>query len=108
MVNAKIRSVRSSTAFLQGYEDEGALWRCKFESDTFISDMDELWEQIEPLYSELHTYVSRKLKERYGDKLDIEDGLIPAHVFGKVVLLAAYLIYLYFHTTVKSKGNTEF
>lgn len=45
--------------------------------------MDKLWQQLEPLYTELHTYVARKLKERYGDKIDLDDGLIPAHVFGK-------------------------
>lgn len=50
--------------------------------------MDELWEQLEPLYSELHTYVSRKLKERYGDKIDLDDGLIPAHVFGNKTIIS--------------------
>lgn len=43
-----------------------------------------MWQKVEPLYTELHKYVGRKLKEIYGDKLDISDGLIPAHVFGNM------------------------
>lgn len=43
-----------------------------------------MWTDVEPLYDELHKYVSRKLKGIYGEKLDIADGLIPAHVFGNM------------------------
>lgn len=53
-----------------------------YETDTFSNDVDELWEKVKPLYEELHKYVSKKLKEFYGDELDISDGLIPAHVLG--------------------------
>lgn len=59
------------------------MWKDSFESPTFVEDMDKLWTQVEPLYKELHTFVGRKLKQRYGDKLDIADGLIPAHVLSK-------------------------
>lgn len=74
---------RNNINIFAGFADKGAMWRSSFESDTFISDLDALWEEIEPLYAELHTYVAGKLKQRYGDKIDLEDGLIPAHVFGK-------------------------
>lgn len=46
--------------------------------------MDKLWEQVKPLYIHLHKFVGRKLKERFGEKLDISDGYIPAHVFGNM------------------------
>ena len=39
---------------------------------------------MEPLYAELHKYVGRKLKERFGSKLEISDGLIPANVLGNM------------------------
>ena len=61
------------------------MWRDKFESPTFIDDMDALWEQVKPLYEELHTYAGNKLKELYGDQLDMSDGLIPAHIFGNLI-----------------------
>lgn len=46
--------------------------------------MDNLWLQVEPLYNELHKYVASKLKKRYGEKLDLTDGMIPAHIFGNM------------------------
>lgn len=58
------------------------MWRSDYESATFIQDMDSLWVQVKPLYDELHKYVAKKLKQKYGDKLNITDGLIPAHVLG--------------------------
>lgn len=60
------------------------MWRFSYEDPDFIQNMDDLWSQVEPLYTELHKYISNKLKERYGDKLDISDGLIPAHVLGNM------------------------
>lgn len=51
--------------------------------DTIAYTLD-LWYEVEPLYLELHKYVSRKLKQHYGDKLDISDGMLPAHVLGNM------------------------
>lgn len=58
------------------------MWIDAYESPTFVEDMDRLWEQVKPLYTELHTYVKNKLRTRYGSELDLSNGLIPAHVFG--------------------------
>jgi peptidyl-dipeptidase A len=58
------------------------MWRESYESPTFVQDVEDLWSQVEPLYVQLHKYVSNKLKEVHGDKLDISDGLLPAHVLG--------------------------
>lgn len=58
------------------------MWRNRFESPNFIDDLDRLWEEVEPLYNELHTYVRRKLRSKYGSALDLSYGLIPAHVLG--------------------------
>lgn len=55
-----------------------------FESPDFIKLIDDLWYQVEPLYKELHTFVAHKLKGRYGDALDISDGLLPAHILGNM------------------------
>jgi hypothetical protein len=74
-------SFRMSTVCVAGFSDNGEMWRHEFETETFVEDMQELWKQVEPLYLELHTYVKRKLKELYKDKLD-DDDLIPAHILG--------------------------
>nr|CAD7256691.1 unnamed protein product [Timema shepardi] len=67
-----------------GFSDNGEMWRSSFESETFIADMDALWEQVRPLYDELHKYVRAKLRGIYGDKMDDSDGLLPAHILGNM------------------------
>ncbi|KAK5650646.1 hypothetical protein RI129_001675 [Pyrocoelia pectoralis] len=74
----------NEAAAANGFDNMGKMWQYGYESETFEKDLDELWEQVKPLYDELHKYVATKLKEVYGDKLDMEDGLIPAHVFGNM------------------------
>jgi peptidyl-dipeptidase A len=63
------------------------MWRYEFETETFVEDMMALWEQVEPLYLELHKYVKRALRKVYGDQLG-DDNLIPAHVLGSSVITA--------------------
>lgn len=60
------------------------MWLQAYEDDDFVSKVDNAWDEIVPLYNELHTYVRRKLKELYGDKMDDSDGLIPAHILGNM------------------------
>jgi hypothetical protein len=64
-----------------GFSDNGEMWRYEFETESFVEDMMSLWNQVEPLYLELHRYVKRKLRTVYGEVLG-EDDLIPAHVLG--------------------------
>ncbi|KAJ8935484.1 hypothetical protein NQ314_012776 [Rhamnusium bicolor] len=61
--------------------DKGALWRDRYEDPNFAQNMDYLWMQVEPLYAELHKYLSIKLKLHHGGKIDVSDGLIPDHIF---------------------------
>lgn len=61
------------------------MWRDRFESNKFIEDVDRLWNQVEPLYNSLHKHAMIKLQEKYGKVLDMSDGLIPAHIFGKFI-----------------------
>lgn len=43
-----------------------------------------MWNDVKPLYDELHTYVRRKLKKIYGDKMDDSNDMIPAHLLGNM------------------------
>ncbi|KAI4458414.1 angiotensin-converting enzyme [Holotrichia oblita] len=74
----------NEAAVANGFTDKGEMWRNRFESSTFIEDLDRLWERVEPLYNELHTYVRRKLRAKYGSALDLSYDLIPAHVLGNM------------------------
>ncbi|RKO90205.1 hypothetical protein BDK51DRAFT_47182 [Blyttiomyces helicus] len=69
-----------------GFADTGAQWRAGYDMDgaAFISHMEDVWEQVLPLYEQLHCYVRGKLGEVYGEeRVDGKDGLIPAHLLGK-------------------------
>jgi peptidyl-dipeptidase A len=79
-----------STVCVAGFSDNGEMWRNEFETETFVEDMTMLWKQVEPLYLELHTYVKRKLRTLYGDKLG-DDDFIPAHILGSSILLSYYV-----------------
>ena len=41
----------------------GEMWIYPYESPDFKQDMEALWEQLMPLYRQIHAYVRRKLRE---------------------------------------------
>ncbi|XP_075033464.1 angiotensin-converting enzyme [Mixophyes fleayi] len=69
---------------LDGYKDTGAYWRSWYASSTFEEDLEGLYQQLEPLYLNLHAFVRRKLYERYGAKYINLKGPIPAHLLGNM------------------------
>lgn len=73
---------------LPGYSDTGAYWRSWYESPTFVEDLEQLYQQLEPLYLNLHAYVRRALYLRYGARYVNLRGPIPAHLLGKDLALA--------------------
>jgi len=68
------------------FADTGALWRSKYDMqpDEFAKEVDRLWEQVRPLYEQLHAYARWKLREKYGDSVVPEKGPVPAHLFGNI------------------------
>lgn len=74
---------------LLGFSDTGAYWRSAYDSPSFEVTLEHLYQQLEPLYLNLHAYVRRALHRRYGDKYINLRGPIPAHLLGKDLDLAA-------------------
>jgi peptidyl-dipeptidase A len=68
------------------FPDTGALWRSKYDMppDDFAKEVDRLWEQVRPLYEQLHAYARWKLREAYGPQVVPEKGPVPAHLFGNI------------------------
>jgi peptidyl-dipeptidase A len=68
-----------------GFADTGAMWRSKYDMppDAFTKELDRLWDQVRPLYLELHAYVRMKLRQKYGDVVPA-NGPIPAHLLGNI------------------------
>lgn len=70
-----------------GYADAGAMWRSGYDmpAEQVVSETDRLWDQVKPLYEQLHCYTRSKLVQEYGaDKGQVEGGLIPAHLTGNM------------------------
>jgi peptidyl-dipeptidase A len=69
-----------------GYGDLGEMWRSGFDmtSDEFQAETVRLWDQVKPLYEELHCAVRARLGEHYGEDKVPQDGPIPAHLLGNM------------------------
>ncbi|HTB98410.1 MAG TPA: M2 family metallopeptidase [Terracidiphilus sp.] len=69
-----------------GYHDTGELWRAGYDMTPaeFSSELEHAWQQLEPLYRELHTYVRHRLIAQYGKAADRPDGMIPAQLLGNM------------------------
>jgi peptidyl-dipeptidase A len=69
-----------------GFADTGVLWRAGYDMtpEQFSADLERVWAEVAPLYAELHTYVRRKLIQKYGAVAQRKDGMIPAHLLGNM------------------------
>ncbi|XP_048108405.1 angiotensin-converting enzyme 2-like isoform X1 [Alosa alosa] len=83
--------LKNEAAKLNGYADYGAYWRSNYETmdegiyhytrDDLMKDARVIYQEIMPLYKELHAYVRAKLQEAYPGHIHPEGGL-PAHLLG--------------------------
>ncbi|KAG6800634.1 angiotensin-converting enzyme isoform X1 [Apis mellifera caucasica] len=69
-------------ARLNNYSDNAAYWLKDYEADDFPEQIETLWQQLKPLYLQLHAYVRRELRKKYGENIVSKDGPIPAHLLG--------------------------
>ena len=69
-----------------GYPDLGAMWRSNYDMSPaeFEQDAARLWDEVKPLYDELHCHVRAKLGEYYGEDKVAQDQPIPAHLLGNM------------------------
>jgi peptidyl-dipeptidase A len=82
---ARFVELSNKGARVLGFKDTGAMWRGKYDmpADAFAKELDRLWQQLQPLYLSLHTYVRSKLRDKYGAVVP-ENGPIPAHLLGNL------------------------
>ncbi|CAG2068779.1 unnamed protein product, partial [Timema podura] len=78
-------ALSNEAAILNNFTDTTEYWLMDYESPDFQKQVLRLWEQIEPLYKELHAYVRRKLRETYGEEIVSRNGPIPAHLLESVM-----------------------
>lgn len=69
-----------------GFAEAGAMWRSAYDMtpDAFEKDTDRLWQQVRPLYEDLHCKVRTELARTYGKDKVPADQPIPAHLLGNM------------------------
>jgi len=69
-----------------GFKDTADLWRSGYDMtpEAFSAEVDRQWLLLKPLYESLHTYVRRRLIEKYGKDAMDENGLIPQQLTGNM------------------------
>jgi peptidyl-dipeptidase A len=69
-----------------GFKDVSSMWRSSYDmpEDAFEKDVDRLWDQVKPLYTQLHCYTRRGLNKIYGDTVVPKTGPIPTHLTGNL------------------------
>lgn len=60
------------------------MWRSRYEDEKLIEKVDKLWDEVKPLYDELHKYVFYQMKNLYGNKINKKSRNIPAHLLGNM------------------------
>jgi peptidyl-dipeptidase A len=69
-----------------GYADTGAMWRSQYDMSPqeFSAMYDRLWNEVKPLYDQLHCYTRTKLNQKYGDSVQPATGPIRADLLGNM------------------------
>ncbi|XP_058287739.1 angiotensin-converting enzyme isoform X2 [Hylobates moloch] len=74
----------NQAARLNGYVDAGDSWRSMYETPSLEQDLERLFQELQPLYLNLHAYVRRALHRHYGAQRINLEGPIPAHLLGNM------------------------
>ena len=69
-----------------GFTDLGEMWKSGYDMTPaeFEQETERLWNQVKPLYDQLHCYVRDKLADHYGEDRVSRTGPIPAHLLGNM------------------------
>ncbi len=69
-----------------GFADLGEMWRAGFDMTPaeFEAETARLWQQVEPLYKQLHCHVRAELGDMYGEDKVPQDQPIPAHLLANM------------------------
>jgi peptidyl-dipeptidase A len=69
-----------------GFADMGALWRSGYDMSPqdFEADIERLWQDVKPLYDDLHCYTRKKLRTKYGKDKVADKAPIPSHLLGNM------------------------
>merc|ERR1712198_514328 len=65
-----------------GFPSAVESWNRDYEMEDVEKVADGIFDRLKPLYEQLHAFVRRKLREKYGGGQVPESGPIPEHLLG--------------------------
>ncbi|XP_075230792.1 angiotensin-converting enzyme-like isoform X2 [Lycorma delicatula] len=68
----------------QNLTDYAQYWMEIYETPGFRFELEDVWQEIKPLYEQLHAYVRRKLRDLYGPEKISREAPLPAHILGNM------------------------
>jgi peptidyl-dipeptidase A len=82
----RMTEIANAGAHDLGFADLGAMWRSKYDMapDDFAALTERLWNEVKPLYDELHCFTRAGLNRQYGDRVQPATGPIRADLLGNL------------------------
>ena len=83
---ARMVEIANAGARELGFADTGAMWRSNYDMppDDFAALTERLWNEVRPLYEEIHCFTRAGLNRTYGDQVQPETGPIRADLLGNL------------------------
>ena len=83
---ARLVEIANAGARELGFADTGAMWRSNYDMppDDFAALTERLWNEVRPLYEEIHCFTRAGLNRTYGDQVQPETGPIRADLLGNL------------------------
>jgi peptidyl-dipeptidase A len=83
---ARFAELANEGAAELGFANLGEMWRAGYDMSPaeFQDETSRLWNQVKPLYDELHCHVRATLADHYGEDKVPLDQPIPAHLLGNM------------------------
>ncbi|MDQ4087071.1 MAG: M2 family metallopeptidase [Pseudomonadota bacterium] len=83
---ARMVEIANQGAQELGFPDTGAMWRSKYDMppDEFAALTERLWNEVRPLYEEIHCFARAGLNRTYGDQVQPATGPIRADLLGNL------------------------
>jgi peptidyl-dipeptidase A len=83
---ARLVEIANQGAKELGFSDTGAMWRSRYDMspEEFAAMTDRLWNEVKPLYDQLHCYTRAKLNQKYGAAIQPANGPIRSDLLGNM------------------------
>lgn len=83
---ARMVDIANEGAEELGFESLDQMWLSGYDmpAEEMEAEVARLWEQVSPLYDDLHCYARAKLNDQYGDDVQARTGPIRADLLGNM------------------------